>query len=63
MNLFEKYDYAQENLIPLLMKSFDKKFLLLVTKNFLRFSKGKGFKEVHLSPLVSENTYSEFYLK
>jgi hypothetical protein len=44
------------------MKSFDKRYLLLVTKNFLRFWKGRGFKEIQLSPYVSENTYSEFYL-
>ena len=44
------------------MKSFDKKYLLLVSKNILRFAKGKGFKEIHLSPNLSENTYSEYFL-
>lgn len=44
------------------MKSFDKRYLMLVTKNFLRFAKGRGFKEIHLSPTVSENTYSELFL-
>lgn len=45
------------------MKSFDKKYLLLVSKNFLRFAKGRGFKEIHLSPIVSENTYSPLFLQ
>jgi hypothetical protein len=44
------------------MRSFDKQFLMLATKNLLRFWKGRGFKEVHLSQTVSENTYSEFFL-
>jgi hypothetical protein len=44
------------------MRSFDKKYLLLVTKNFLRFNKGRGFKEIHLSPIVSENTNSPYFL-
>ena len=59
---FENDEYSKQNLIPSLMRSFDKRFLLLVTKNFLRFSKGRGFKEVNLKFQVSENTYSEFYL-
>jgi len=49
-------------LIQLLMKSFDRRYLLLVSKNFLRFAKGRGFKEIQLSPYISENTYSEFFL-
>jgi hypothetical protein len=28
------------------MKSFDKRYIFPVTKNFLRFAKGKGFKEI-----------------
>ncbi len=44
------------------MKSFDRRYLLLVSKNFLRFAKGRGFKEIQLSPYISENTYSEVFL-
>lgn len=62
INLFENQEYAQQNLIPQLMKSFDKRYLILVTKNFLRFAKGRGFKEIQMKKLV-ENTYSEFYLQ
>ena len=43
------------------MCSFEKKNIFPVTKNFLRFSKGKGFKELVYSNIV-ENTYSEFFL-
>jgi len=46
----------------LLLKSYDKRSLLLVTKNFLRINKGRGFKEVQLQKLA-ENTYSEYFLK
>ena len=63
IDLFEKDEYSQKFLVPQLMKSFDKRFLLLVTKNFLRFSKGRGFKEVLLKFQVSENTYSPYFLK
>jgi len=62
MNIIERCGYAQSNLIQDLMRSFDKKYLMLVSKNFLRFAKGRGFKEIHLSPIVSENTYSPYYL-
>jgi len=36
-----------------------------VTKNFLRFSKGRGFKEVSLanSKIGIEDTYSDLFLK
>ena len=44
------------------MKSFDKRYLQLVSKNFLRFWKGRGFKEVQMPHKISENTFSEFYL-
>ena len=43
------------------MKSFDKRFIFAVTKNFLRFAKGKGFKEIVYTNLV-ENTSSEYFL-
>lgn len=37
----------------------------MVTKNFLRFSKGRGFKEISLSnsKIGIEDTYSDFFLK
>lgn len=62
---FERYDFAKENMIPLLMKSFDRRYLFLVSKNFLRFGKGKGFKEISYTGKVLgiEDTYSEFFLK
>ena len=44
------------------MRSFDKRYLQLVSKNFLRFWKGRGFKEVHMPLKISENTFSEFFL-
>jgi hypothetical protein len=47
--------------MPLLMKSFDRRFIFPVTKNFLRFAKGKGFKEIIYKHLV-ENTASEFFI-
>lgn len=43
------------------MNSFERKNIFPVTKNFLRFAKGKGFKEIAYKNLV-ENTYSEFFL-
>lgn len=59
--MFEKYEFSKENLIPSLMNSFERKNIFPVTKNFLRFAKGKGFKEIAYKNLV-ENTYSEFFL-
>lgn len=46
--MFERYDYAREHLIPTLMQAFDKRYLILISKNFLRFAKGRGFKEISL---------------
>lgn len=43
------------------MKSFEKRFIFPVTKNFLRFAKGKGFKEIIYQNLV-ENTSSDYFL-
>jgi hypothetical protein len=43
------------------MHSFDKRNIFPVTKNFLRFAKGKGFKEIVYQNLV-ENTSSEYFL-
>ena len=47
------------------MKAFDKRYLLLVSKNFLRFSKGRGFKEISMTGSMHgiEDTYSEVFLK
>jgi hypothetical protein len=63
--MFETYDFARDNLVPMLLRSFDKKTMYLVSKNFLRFSKGRGFKEISLkNPEIGiEDTYSEFFLK
>ena len=49
----------------MLLKSFDKRTMYLVSKNFLRFSKGRGFKEISLrNPDIGiEDTYSEYFLK
>lgn len=63
MEVFEKSPTAQQYLVKGLLSSFDKKYLTLVSKNFLRFAKGKGFKEISLSSYVTENTYSAFYLE
>jgi hypothetical protein len=48
----------------MILKSFEKKTMYLVSKNFLRFSKGRGFKEISLkNPEIGiEDTYSEFFL-
>ena len=59
--MLEQYSYSKTNLVPLLLQSFDKKFIFPSTKNFLRFSKGYGFKEICNTTLI-ENTYSEFFL-
>jgi hypothetical protein len=48
----EVNEHSRENLIPLLLKSFDKRYLILVSKNFLRFSKSRGFKEISLKGSV-----------
>ena len=43
------------------MSSFERRNIFPVTKNFLRFSKGHGFKEITYKRLA-ENTYSQYYL-
>jgi len=60
VELIEMHPFSQQNLIPLMMSSFDKRYLLPVTKNFLRFSKGQGFKEFTV-PFLVEDTRSEYY--
>jgi hypothetical protein len=47
-----------------LLTAFDKRYLILVSKNFLRFSKGRGFKEISLAGSMPgiEDTYSEVFL-
>ena len=63
--MFERYEFSSDNLVPMLLKSFDKKTMYLVSKNFLRFSKGRGFKEISFknAEIGIEDTYSEFFLK
>ena len=65
MKIFEQEEFARANLITLLMSSFEKWNLYVVSKNFLRFCKGRGFKEISLSnPKIGiEDTYSDFFLK
>ena len=65
VEMFERYDYAQQHLVPMLLRSFDKRTMYLVAKNFLRFSKGRGFKEISLrNPEIGiEDTYSEYFLR
>ena len=48
----------------MILKSFDKRTMYLVSKNFLRFSKARGFKELSLknSEIGIEDTYSEYFL-
>jgi hypothetical protein len=62
--MFERQEYARENLVKMIMKSFEKKTMYLVSKNFLRFSKGRGFKEISLRNPENgiEDTYSTFFL-
>lgn len=65
IDLLQNTEYSSKNLIPVLLRSFDKRYLLLVCKNFLRFAKCRGFKEISLVGQVQgiEDTYSEFFLK
>jgi hypothetical protein len=64
VEMFEKYPFAQDNLVPMLLKSFDKRTMYLVSKNFLRFSKARGFKEISLkNPEIGiEDTHSDYFL-
>lgn len=64
IEIFERDKYAKTHLIQMLLKSFDKKNMFLVSKNFLRFCKGRGFKEISFANPETgiEDTYSEFYL-
>ena len=61
---FEIQEFSSKNLIPFMLQSFERKNIrdiLAATKNFLRFSKGRGFKEISI-PIVVENTYSPYFL-
>jgi hypothetical protein len=64
LNLLEECDYSRANLVPMLFKALDKRYLQLVCKNFLRFAKCRGFKELSLKGQVPqiEDTYSDFFL-
>ena len=58
----ENDEYAREHLVPTLLKSFnDQRWLCHSVKNLLRFSKGKGFKEI-IYRGVKDTTYSRFFL-
>lgn len=58
----ENDNYAREHLVPTLLKSFnDHRWLCHSVKNLLRFSKGKGFKEIIYRGL-KDTTYSKCYL-
>ena len=62
IKLFESQPYAQENLVPQLMKSFSKNINLRhVTKNLLRLAKGQGFKEIIYEDKI-EKTSSPYFL-
>jgi len=59
---FEGQDFAQENLILMLMRSFGKNINLRhVTKNILRLAKGQGFKEIVYEDKI-EKTHSPYFL-
>ena len=62
IKLFEGQEYAQENLIVMLMKSFGKNINLRhVTKNILRLAKGNGFREIIYEDKI-EKTSSPYFL-
>jgi hypothetical protein len=62
IRLFEQQPYAQEHLVPMLMKSFSKNINLRhVTKNLLRLAKGQGFKEIVYEEKI-EKTSSPIFL-
>jgi hypothetical protein len=65
MTLLEQDAYARDHLVPAILQSFDKRYLLLVCKNFLRFAKGRGFKELSMVGQVTgvEDTHSPFFLQ
>ena len=53
---------ARENLVPALLDSFnDRRWICHSVKNLLRFSKGKGFKEL-IYRGVKDTTYSKLFL-
>ena len=58
----ESDDHARKHLIPTLLRSFnDRRWLCHSVKNLLRFSKGKGFKEL-IYKGIKDTTYSKFFL-
>ena len=58
----EGESYAREYLIPALLDSFnDRRWICHSVKNLLRFSKGKGFKEL-IYRGVKDTTYSKLFL-
>ena len=62
IKMFESNTYAQENLIPMLMRSFQKGINLRhASKNILRLSKGSGFREIIYEEVI-ERTGSAFFL-
>jgi hypothetical protein len=42
----EKCEHAQVHLLPSLLKAFDKRYIILISKNILRLCKARGFKEM-----------------
>lgn len=62
IRLFEQQPYAQEHMVPMLMRSFSKNINLRhVTKNLLRLAKGQGFKEIVYEEKI-EKTASPIFL-
>ena len=58
----ENDNFAREHLVPMLLKSFnDHRWLCHSVKNLLRFSKGRGFKEIIYKGL-KDTTYSKCFL-
>ena len=58
----EGESYARDHLVPALLGSFsDRRWLCHSVKNLLRFSKGKGFKEL-IYRGVKDTTYSKLFL-
>jgi len=46
MQIFEKIPFCQDNFVCNLMQAFDRRNIYPVCKNFLRFAKGQGFRDI-----------------
>ena len=63
IHTLEEDEYASKWLAQNILESLnDRRWLCHSIKNFLRFSKGRGFKE-YIYRGVMDTTYSEFFLR